>query len=102
MQSVGVHLVALCAALERGWPAPRTVELRRRAADSLAGVWTWLDPAVPLGSLTISDVLAPPTPEGRAERVTAYVDDVWRAYSPHLDLVRRWTSRLLSDDAHLS
>jgi len=99
VQSVGVHLVTLCAALEHGWPGTRIIELRRRAVDSPDGFWTWLDPVLPLGGLTIADVLEPPTPEARADRVTAYVDAVWRAYSPHHETVRDWTSRLLEQPA---
>jgi hypothetical protein len=95
VQSVGVHLVLLCAGLEREWPATRSIELRRRAADSPSGFWHWLDPTLPLGTLTIADVLKPATPEVRAHRVAAYVRDVWRAYSPHHETVRNWTSQVV-------
>lgn len=95
VQSVGVHLVTLCAALERGWPPTRTIELRRWAAESPDGFWRWLDPRLPLGDMTIADVQGAATPAARADRVTAYVDTVWRAYSPHHETVRHWTSRLI-------
>ena len=91
VQSVGVHLVALCAALERGWPRSDMVELRRRAAMSCSQMWRWLEPELPLGTLTVADVVRSPDPAERAPQVWAYVEDVWNAYVDHHDEVRRWT-----------
>ena len=69
VQSVGVHLVTLCAALDGGWSPRHLVDVRRRAAAAPEGFWTWLDADTPLGTMTIADVLAPEDPAARAELV---------------------------------
>jgi hypothetical protein len=82
-QSVAVHLLSLCAVLERGARSEDAVDLLRRA---LAGErdWTWLDHDPPLGTLTVDDVLT-----GRAA-VDRWAGDAWSAWSAHHATVRGW------------
>jgi Family of unknown function (DUF5946) len=89
IQSVCVHLVSLCAALERGWPPHRGPDLLRRALAAPPG-WRWLDPQPPLGTITVADVLG-----GRP--VHDWAQDVWTAYEPHQATVRGWLDTVLSD-----
>jgi hypothetical protein len=95
IQSVGVHLVLLCATLERDWPADRAVQLRRRAIDQLRPHWRWLDVPSPLGSVTVMHVLSAPEAQERGHRVLLWARDVWAAYAPHQALVRDWLDELL-------
>lgn len=88
IQSVGAHLVSLCAALERGWPPHRAVHLLRKSVDHDPG-WRWLDPEPPLGVLTIDDVLAVQDWTDRSEMVERWARDMWMEYADHHDLVRQ-------------
>lgn len=86
-QSVGVHLVSLCAALERGVPAARAPELIRLALRSRPK-WPWLPLPQPVGTVTVDDVAG-----GRAS-VREWAEDVWAAWSPYHDVLRGWTDRV--------
>lgn len=83
IQSVAVHLMSMCAVLERGLPAEESIVLIRRV---LAGRrdWWWLSLDRPIGTITVADVLAGNEP------VTSWATDVWAAWSPHHDTVRSW------------
>ncbi len=95
VQSVCVHLISLCATLEHGWPAHRGPDLLRRAvARQERWEWRWLDPPLPIGTLTVLDVQTVQGP-ARAERASAWSVDVWQAYEPHHALVRSWVDDLL-------
>ena len=96
VQSVCVHLILLCATLERGWPPERAVMLRRLAIDRLAYQWSWLDPQLPLGTLTIAHVIEASDDNDRGQRLRTWAEDVWDAYSPHHTGVRRWLDTLLT------
>lgn len=96
VQSVCVHLILLCATLERGWPPERAVQLRRRAIDKLADRWRWLDPQLPLGTLTIASLSEAADADDRGQRLQAWAEDVWAAYQPHHAGVRRWVDTLLT------
>lgn len=95
IQSVCAHLVGVCAALERGWPAHRGPDLLRRALSRKEEWgWRWLDPTLPVGAVTLVDVLAADPPH-RADRVREWSAQVWQAYRPHHGLVRSWVDDLL-------
>jgi hypothetical protein len=88
--SVWVHLVTLCAVLEKGWAVEHAVRLRRVGADAFDR-WPWLDRPESMGKITVADV-------GRAvetgdigeagELVEAWVDAAWGAWSGHHPAVR--------------
>ena len=94
VQSVAVHLVSLCASLERGWPPERAPHLLRRALARPAG-WRWLNPALPLGRITVSDVAESPSPDERGRRARAWAQDLWSAYSMHHSEIRQWLDHAL-------
>lgn len=94
IQSVGAHLVSLCAAFERNWPPARAASLLQRAVENDPG-WRWLDPDLPLGVLTIDDVLAARDWADRSEMVERWAQDLWMAYDDHHDLVRDWLDAIL-------
>jgi hypothetical protein len=82
-QSVAVHLMSICAALERGSPAHRAVPLIRRALASRPA-WPWLPLETPVGSVTVVDVL-----DGSSS-VDDWARDVWGAWQVHHQTVRAW------------
>ncbi len=83
IQSVAVHLMSMCAVIERGASAADAVPLIRRILSG-PGDWQWLPHRPPIGSITVVDVLA------EQADVPAWSADVWRAWSPHHDTVRAW------------
>jgi hypothetical protein len=85
-QSVAVHLMSLCAALERGIDGAR---LRH-----LIGGWTHREyplllPRPASYSVTVADVAATAS-EDRPAAVVAWAGSTWAAWSAHGDLVRSW------------
>jgi Family of unknown function (DUF5946) len=93
IQSVGVHLVALCLVLDHGLPPEKlSSALQRIVARPPA--WRWLDPPVPNGSSTITEVgRAAETGDTRVA-VEAYVRGVWQAWAAHHDTVAGWVDGL--------
>jgi hypothetical protein len=88
--SVWIHLVTLCFALERGWPADRAVRLRRVAADAFDG-WPWLERPDGMGDVTAVDVgraLDEGAAAQAAELVDRWVDGAWSAWAAHHVAVR--------------
>ena len=91
-QSVAVHLMSLCASLERGIPG---IRLRH-----LIGTWTHRDypsllPLPAAYEVTVRDVAAA-APEARAEAVLAWAGASWSAWSGHQNQVRRWLDHALA------
>ena len=95
IQSVGAHLVSLCAAFERDWPPARATELVRRAVEHDPG-WVWLDPRPPIGSITVEAVRLT-EPGTSAQLVDRWAREVWAAYSDHHVAVRNWLDQILAD-----
>lgn len=91
-QSVAVHLMRLCLALERG----ATPDFSKRLMRSLTGDdYPWLEPPRPIGSITVRDVLVARGADEHAHRVKEWAADVWRAWSPHHTTVAGWLDRHL-------
>ena len=95
IQSVCVHLIVLCATLERGWPPERAVHLRRAALTRPPARWRWLDPVLPLGRLTVADVATAATAGDRGRLARRWAEDVWLGYSSAHGEVRGWVDALL-------
>jgi hypothetical protein len=94
LQSVAVHLITLCALLERDWPPEQAIALRRQVVDAPPEPWPHLPVAWPVGTVTVADVLAAPRP-ARAGRVRDWTEGVWAAYADHHERVRHWVDLAL-------
>lgn len=98
--SIAVHLVALCARLERGVPPERVQRLRGRVSDTVLpalGMSEWpvlADPAA-FGPVTVAGLHALPEQE-LAEGIAGWPPPVWAAWSTHHQTVRGWTDTLLA------
>jgi hypothetical protein len=92
VQSVAVHLMGLCLALERGTrPRPFARERERDGRRTRRTVdLHWLEPPRPNGTLTVRGPLNADGREEYAASVEAWAHDVWAAWSPHHDTVRCW------------
>ncbi|HSJ29216.1 MAG TPA: DUF5946 family protein [Acidimicrobiia bacterium] len=96
IQSVGAHLVSLCAAFEHDWPPAGATDLVKRAVEASPG-WVWLDSSPPVGTITVDDVIAEPDLPSRLAAVDSWARDVWAAYSDHHATVRSWLEQILGD-----
>lgn len=93
-QSVCVHLVAICLAVERDTD-PRHVarvmpRLTRRGGTANAFEPRWLEPPRPNGTITVRGVLVAGSPDEHARLVRAWAEDLWRAWEAHHDTVHAW------------
>lgn len=89
MQSVAVHLMGLCAVLERS-AEPRGAETRDRKRGRRTIDLHWLEPPRPNGTLTVRGPLRASGHTEHAASVEAWARDVWAAWEPYHETVRRW------------
>ncbi len=85
-QSVAVHLMSLCAAIERGVPGTR---LRHLIGDWAHRDYPLLLPRPAAYALTVRDV-AGASPEAREAAVSAWAAATWAAWSAGHTQVRTW------------
>ncbi len=92
-QSVAVHLISICAWLERGLDPDRLLPVTRHLTDEKRQ-WPWLDPPAAC-ELTVLDVQGAVDGVAYQALVQAWGRDVWEAWAPHHDRVRAWTDAAL-------
>lgn len=95
IQSVALHLMALCDRLEREGDEQERLWLLREAAAYAPEGLRWLEPPAP-GSyeLTVVDVLER-DPDEHREAVSAWARTTWAAWAAHHDQVRDWLDEVL-------
>jgi Family of unknown function (DUF5946) len=86
--STNLHLIALCLVLEQGTSAQATKLLARILERPPA--FRWLEPPLPNGTITVSDVIAARSPSQHARVVHRWARNVWEAWEPHRATVRGW------------
>lgn len=94
IQSVNLHLVSLCLVLERGWSGPAVSGALRKTLQH-ADHFTWLEPPVPNGRITILDVARAPNLAAHRAVVDAWARDVWAAWSPYHERVTEFVGKFL-------
>jgi hypothetical protein len=90
VRSIAVHLMDLCALLERAGNVGTDAPVAGEAAPRRALDLHWLEPPQRRGRLTAVDALDPGTSDRRAEQVEAWASEVWAAWEPHHATIRRW------------
>src|SRR6266536_812239 len=90
VQSVAVHAMGLCVLLERGGEERRVKPVLGRRPTRRAPALHWLEPPRPNGTLTVRGILGAEGAENYATAVKAWAADVWAAWEPHHNTVRRW------------
>lgn len=90
VQSVAVHLIALHLALELHKPSAQIVTNIKSAADT--GTFSWLDPPMTRGAMTVCDVVRATNAEEHAALVGSWALSVWEAWSSHHAQVRAWAN----------
>ena len=94
IQSVALHLMALCDRLERGGDEQQRLWVLREAAAAAPEGLRWLDPP-PEYALTVVDVLER-DPDEHREAVVAWARATWAAWTAHHDQVRAWLDEVLA------
>ena len=91
IQSVAVHLVRLCLALEYGLSAERANAAMLHAARH-RHPYHWLQPPASLGPMTASDIDQAASTEEHRRLVRQWAGQMWNRWSAHHDTVRRWAT----------
>jgi hypothetical protein len=99
IEHMSLHLIELCLLLEHGTIAQQAPKLLATALGPPADLH-WLQPPVPNGTITISNVLAAPTRDEQKLVVERWAWNVWNAWNPHHPTVRGWIGRGLGT-AHM-
>ena len=89
IQSLGIHLMRLCLAVERGLDERASARMASRLLRVGADL-RWLEPPVPNGALTVAHVLVASDAEAHGSAVGEWARDVWAAWTPHHETVRGW------------
>jgi hypothetical protein len=90
VQSVAVHAMGLCVLLERGGEERRVKPVLGRRPTRRAPALHWLEPPRPNGTLTVRNTLSADGAENYAMAIEAWAADVWAAWEPHHNTIRRW------------
>ena len=93
IQSAALHLMSLCAVLERGLARERMPALLKEASRR-KGRYEWLEPPSSTGEVTVADVHPAGTPEEHRRLVREWAESAWSAWSGHHPAVRTWLSEL--------
>ena len=94
IQSVGLHLMTLCAVIERGLDPTDGPVLHQRIVGRPG--FRWLEPPTFAGRMTAVDVLAATDAGAHEELVRAWADDSWDAWEAHHGQVREWLDLALA------
>lgn len=93
IQSVAIHLLSLCLVLERGADpdyTTRAMQAMVRQKDR----FVWLTPPDSLGQITVADIAGASTAAEHGQRVRAWAESAWAAWTMHHDIVRGWLSSI--------
>ncbi len=93
VQSVGLHLMTLCAVIERGADPARGPALHKRIVGR--PTFRRLDPPSFEGRIRAADVLAAEDAPAHLALVRDWAEDAWRAWEPHHGQVRAWLDQTL-------
>jgi hypothetical protein len=96
-QSVAVHLMSLCAQLERGLkPEHATRRMQAYLVDARGQrrTFTWLTPPPLPGAVTILDIAAAYGNPSLDAEVRRWASEVWSAWAPYHHQVRSWLDQV--------
>jgi hypothetical protein len=93
IQSVNVHLIALCLTLKRGYDFEYATRMIGQIITRFKGQFTWLEPPASLGEMTVLDVVKARDGSEHEQLVTAWARSALEAWSPHHPTINRWIDR---------
>ncbi len=94
--SVSLHLMRLCAMLERGLPPDAAPKVMRLLAKKKRA-FRWLELPVDLGPITVLDVRATVSAEEHRAAVKGWAQSLWNAWSKHHFQIRSWLDEYALD-----
>ena len=94
IQSVNIHLIALCLFIERKYPAAKVTDLMRGAVSMFKNELAWFEPPETRGRFTVLDVVEAKNLQEHVERVQLWALSVWGAWRNHYGTVRAYCDRL--------
>lgn len=102
IQSVAIHAICLYGVLSRGHQPDQTMWIRNRLLRDMPlhrhERYTWLTPPEFETCITVADVVKEVTPEGRAEKAQAYIEEVWSLWrKPHGDTLAYWYEKYVTE-----
>ena len=100
IQSVAVHLLALYGVLERDMPPRQALWIRLQAVNERYGQkhdrFHWLTPPSFANSLTVLDIVQPPTPGERTAVLQQYVPSILsRWMADYAETIEVWYDRFV-------
>ena len=93
-QSVAPHLIGLCALVARGLPASVAIGAVHNAVKSRDSFESLAQPES-CGELTILHVRDATTLQDHVRRLREWSSSVWKAWSPHHRVIRKWTDEAI-------
>ena len=95
MQSVNIHLAALCALIEQDCDFAFVPRLLKTLANKHGASFSPLPaPALESYKLTVKDVLKAENAQQHGEIVRDWAANVWRAWAPHHQIARDHVARI--------
>jgi len=94
IQSAAVHLIGMCAVLERGGSPEAGSGFKQKVKAQLKDEFEWLEPPNTVGEITVVEVAAARDAAQHVERVNAWAQSTWDAWVAHHDTIRAWIDRL--------
>lgn len=93
VQSVALHLMSLCAIIEKDGDHRTATKMLKRASKQ-KGLFQWIEPPSSMGRLTVLDVQRASDADEHVSAVREWAASAWSAWSEHHASVRNWLSRL--------
>ena len=90
IQSVAVHLIGLCLAIDRQLPSDKIIRAIKMAAD--CGNFHWLTPPSKIGAYTVLDIMQASGAANHRRMVSDWGRSVWASWNVHHPIIRSWTS----------
>lgn len=101
IQSVAIHAICMYGVFIRGHRPDQTKWIRDRLLRDMPlhrhERYTWLTPPTFERCITLADVVYEATPEARAEKAMAYIEEVWSLWKkPHEDMLSQWYEKYVT------
>ncbi len=94
IQSINLHLIALCATLEHGVEYPFIPKIMNKKIKEYKKVFTWLTPPKFLGNITVVDVAPEKNAKEHEKLVNDWAKSAWNAWSDYHKLVGDYLQRI--------
>lgn len=95
IQSVTLHLVGLYLVFERGYASHQVTQAIQQLTAHKKD-FSWLEPPLSMGSVTVLDLHAAESPADHAAQVRQWGESVWNAWAIHHGAARHYAERWLT------